>query len=64
MSNFTRQYAEMHYCYGMARGNGLLAERLYRQQLQRRGEIMDHYPDHRVFSNTHMAADGRAYTRS
>lgn len=43
----------MHYYYGVAKGNGALASRLYRQQLERRGEILDHYPDHRVFINTH-----------
>lgn len=47
------RYAEMHYYYGVARGNGSLAARLYREQLQRRGEELTHYPDHRVFINTH-----------
>lgn len=47
------EYAEMHYYYGVAEGNGLLAARLYREQLERRGEVREHYPDHRVFINTH-----------
>ncbi|CAG9795776.1 unnamed protein product [Diatraea saccharalis] len=47
------EYAEMHYYYGVAKGNGLLAARLYQEQLQRRGKVREHYPDNRVFINTH-----------
>jgi hypothetical protein len=48
------EYAEMHYFYGVAQGNGREAARLYRDQLQRRGGPQpDHYPDYRVFINTH-----------
>lgn len=48
------EYAEMHYFYGVAQGNGHEAARLYRDQLQRRGGPQpEHYPDHRVFINTH-----------
>lgn len=48
------EYAEMHYFYGVAQGNGREAARLYREQLQRRGGTQpDHYPDYRVFIHTH-----------
>lgn len=54
MSYTLSEYAEMHYFYGVAQGNGLEAARLYREQLQRRGGPQpEHYPDHRVFINTH-----------
>lgn len=54
MSYTLREYAEMHYFYGVARGNGHEAARLYRDQLRRRGGPQpDRYPDHRVFTNTH-----------
>lgn len=54
MSYSLSEYAEMHYYYGVAQGNGHEAARLYREQLQRRGGRQpDHYPDHRVFINTH-----------
>jgi hypothetical protein len=48
------EYAEMHYYYGVAQGNGREAASLYREQLQRRGGRQpDRYPDHRVFINTY-----------
>lgn len=53
MSYSLSQYAEMHFFYGVAQGNGALAARLYREQLERRGEVLEHYPDYRVFNNTH-----------
>jgi hypothetical protein len=54
MSYTLSEYAEMHYFYGVARGNGAEAARLYREQLQRRGGPQPaRYPDHRVFINTH-----------
>lgn len=53
MSYSLSEYAEMHYYYGVAQGNGHLAARLYREQLERRGEEREHYPDHRVFINAH-----------
>lgn len=54
MSYTLSEYAEMHYFYGVAQGNGRKAARLYREQLQRRGGPQPaHYPDHRVFINTH-----------
>lgn len=53
--NYTlSEYAEMHYYYGVAQGNGHLAARLYQQQLERRGDPRQPYPDHRVFINTHI----------
>lgn len=53
--NYTlAEYAEMHYFYGVAQGNGHEAARLYREQLQRRGGPQpNRYPGHRVFINTH-----------
>lgn len=54
MSYTLSEYAEMHYFYGVAHGNGREAARLYREHLQRRGGPQpDRYPDHRVFINTH-----------
>lgn len=53
MSYSLSEYAEMHYYYGVAQGNGSEAARLYREALERRGEVREHYPDHRVFINTH-----------
>lgn len=54
MSYTLSEYAEMHYFYGVAQGNGHEAARLYQDQLQRRGGRQpDRYPDHRVFINTH-----------
>lgn len=53
MSYSLSEYAEMHYFYGVAQGNASLAARLYREQLERRGEQREHYPNYRVFLNTH-----------
>ncbi|CAH2092765.1 unnamed protein product [Euphydryas editha] len=54
MSYKLSEYAEMHYFYGVAQGDGVKAARLYREQLQRRGGPQPpRYPDHHVFINTH-----------
>lgn len=56
MSFEPRDYAEMHYFYGVARGNGHLAARLYREHVRHRGGPQPgRFPDHRVFINTHNA---------
>ncbi|KAJ8892755.1 hypothetical protein PR048_005336 [Dryococelus australis] len=48
------EYAEMHYVYGVAQGNGHHAAALYEKHLLRRGgQQPERYPDHRVFRNTH-----------
>lgn len=47
------EYAEMHYYFGVAQRNCSLAARLYEEELRRRGEIREHYPDNRVFRYTH-----------
>jgi hypothetical protein len=49
-----REYAEMHYVYGYARGNAGLAARLYREQLIRRGGPQPAvYPDRHLFLRVH-----------
>lgn len=51
-----RDYAEMHYYYGVARGNARLASRLYEEHVRRRGGPQpERYPDHRLFLRTHNA---------
>lgn len=44
-----REYAEMHYIYGMCGGNARLASREYRNRYPNR----ERYPDHRVFIRVH-----------
>lgn len=54
MAYSPREYAEMHYFYGVAQGNARAAARLYREQLTRRGGPQPEvYPDHRVFIRVH-----------
>lgn len=56
MSYSARDYAEMHFYYGVAAGNARLAARLYREQVQRRGGPQpETYPDYRVILRTHNA---------
>ncbi|KAJ8728535.1 hypothetical protein PYW07_006231 [Mythimna separata] len=51
-----REYAEMHFIYGEARGNARAAARLYRERYPNR----DRHPDYRVFIRVHNALlDGR-----
>lgn len=57
----SREYAEMHFYYGLAQGNARRAAQLYRDLLIRRGGRQpDSYPDYRVFLRVHNALmDGR-----
>ncbi|KAJ8728968.1 hypothetical protein PYW07_006664 [Mythimna separata] len=51
-----REYAEMHFIYGEARGNARAAARLYLERYPNR----DRHPDFRVFIRVHNALlDGR-----
>lgn len=51
-----RDYAEMHYYYGYARGNASEAARLYRDQVVRRGGPQpETFPDRRVIQRVHDA---------
>ncbi|GBP16898.1 hypothetical protein EVAR_101924_1 [Eumeta japonica] len=50
------EHAEIRYFYGVARGNGHIAARLYREAIRQRGGAQPVlFPDHRVFINTHIA---------
>ena len=45
-----REYAEMHYFYGVAQGNAREAASPYRQHVEKYGGSENHrFPDHRVF---------------
>lgn len=46
-----REYAEMHFTYGLCDGNARLAARTYRERYPNR----DHYPDYRVFLRVNNA---------
>lgn len=49
MNNYTfQEYCDIHYCYGMARGNSKLAQRLYHERFPNRL-----LPNHKTFTNVH-----------
>lgn len=49
-----REYAMMHYFYGVARGIAREAARLYREYAERQqGPVVQRFPDHRVFVRLH-----------
>lgn len=58
----SRDYAEMHYYYGYARGNAAEASRLYRAHVERRGGPQpERFPDYRMILRVHNAyLEGRS----
>lgn len=51
-----REYAMMHYFYGVARSNSRAAARLYREYAENQpGPANRRFPDHRVFTRLHQS---------